>query len=210
MNALMILSLSIIAILGFIWQIALYRKDSKNGYDIKNTLRGISLLPQKLYNIPDSLDYVYHPNYHYNNSKFLVFFFNFQFALKLIPKRIVAPFILGILLIIGTLMWMSITLLVDPKSTISLSLAVITFGKVLFLVLVFTLKSYIGPVITCFVSCVAIYNLFTYNQLETILIIQPLIDWIFDFFPNWVKYIYWGIFLLNSAGMSIIEIFDNQ
>jgi len=179
MTALMILLIGTILILGIYWQIKLFSIDIKRNNDFISCLR------------------------------YMYWELNFKSAFKMIPKRNWAPMILGPVLIIGTITWGIIVLLIDQNSTADINLVLGNTGKVFLLFIIFNVKSYLGPIITCFVASVAIYNFFTYGQLNTITIIQPLIDWIFDFCPFWIKGSYWTIFLFNSLAASFMDVFYN-
>lgn len=179
MNALMIIVMGIISIVGIVWQVAIIKKDNDNDYSV-----------------PDFFENLFEGDIVY--------------AFENLHKRLIPSIILGAIILVGTIVWMIIVLLVDSNSEVTSDLAFGILIKVVVLVLAFNFKSYFGPLVVCFVATVSVYNIFEYGFIEYINLLQPLIDWIFDYFPVWIKYTYWVIFLLNSALTSLYEVFDNN
>ena len=130
-------------------------------------------------------------------------------AFNYLPKRLWLPMVLGSFFLVGTIIWGVIVGFVDDESTVESGVIFNIIFKVLVLFVLFNAKSFFGPIISCFVACVAIYNYFEYSEIGTIALIQPLIDWVFGYFPDWMQMAYWIVLLFNLSVGSIADSFES-
>lgn len=100
------------------------------------------------------------------------------------PKRLRVPLGVGFITMVGAIGYVIVTMVQGDGERMLLGFFVFLRAIVFSVVLAF--KAYIGPLFTAFVLGTEIYFLFEYKSFHAIPIVSALVDWLFDFAPEWL------------------------
>jgi len=120
------------------------------------------------------------------------------------PKRMIVPFLLGLVVILGVFVYSLIGMCDSKKAAFTFETLLLWNFKSIVFVVFMNLKSYLGPVVASFVACCEVYFLFEYGELRPLPLLSALAEWVFEFGPEWLAGTYLvlqTVYCLVSSGI---------